>query len=204
LALLSESRALGFLGPGPVEAHVEHALALLPAIAEGLRPGDRVAELGSGGGVPGLVLAAELFGTTWVLVEANQRRCRFLQRAVRDLGVADRVDVWVGRAERFGREPGVRGGFATVVARSFGPPAVTAECGAPLLRVGGRLVVSDPPEERSDRWPAAGLAELALQRVTHAALATSSQAHVVVLRQAGPCPERFPRRVGIPTKRPLF
>jgi 16S rRNA (guanine527-N7)-methyltransferase len=202
LTLLSESRALGFLGPGPVEAHVDHALQLAPLLGVPA-DGARIAELGSGGGVPGLVLAGVLPSTHWLLVEANQRRCRFLEQAVAGLDWRDRVDVWTGRAEVLGRDPAARGRFAVVLARSFGSPAATAECGSPLLMVGGRLVVSEPPDHRPDRWPADGLARLHLARVTGADLAGGSGPGVV-LRQVAPCPEQFPRRTGVPTKRPLF
>lgn len=96
------------------------------------------------------------------------------------------------------------------MARSFGAPGVLAECAAPLLQVGGLLVVSEPPleqvpEERSevghpDRWPVGPLAELGLGLAgfIHAGFGYQR------LRQQSPCPERFPRRDGMPAKRPLF
>lgn len=104
------------------------------------------------------------------------------------------------RAEDAGRLPELRGTLDLVVARGFGPPAVTSECAAPLLRPGGRLVVSEPPEPEGDRWPARGLAVLGMtfqgrQGVT---------ATFAVIGQDQPCPDRYPRRVGIPAKRPLF
>jgi 16S rRNA (guanine527-N7)-methyltransferase len=91
-----------------------------------------------------------------------------------------------------------------VVVRSFGPPAVTAECGAPFLRVGGLLVVSEPPAEEGkaleERWPADGLAPLGLEPAERWTEPFTYHAS----RQVTPCPDRYPRRVGIPTKRPLF
>jgi 16S rRNA (guanine527-N7)-methyltransferase len=203
VALLRESRAQGFLGPGPVEAHIEHAQQLLPLLGAPT-PGTRIAELGSGGGVPGLVLAVERPDARWLLIEANQRRAAFLERAVVELGWAERVTVWPGRAEALGRDPAARGHFDVVIARSFGPPAATAECGAPLLVVGGRLVVSEPPDERL-RWPADGLARLHLARADVAASwGVADDVRAVCLVQVAPCPEEFPRRNGVPTKRPLF
>jgi hypothetical protein len=134
----------------------------------------------------------------WVLLEANGRRARFLIGAVAELGLADRVDVWVGRAEALGREPARRGSCDLVVARGFGRSAVTAECGAPFLEVGGRLVVSEPPGGEAERWPAGPLAALGLRPVG----VSAGPAAVMVLEQDTACPERFPRRS--PTKRPLF
>jgi 16S rRNA (guanine527-N7)-methyltransferase len=161
----------------------------------------RAADLGSGGGVPGLPLALHATGCAWVLIEAAVRRAAFLRRAIERLGLEARVTVVEERAETVGRRPEFRGAFHLVVARSFGPPAVVAECAAPLLLVGGRAVISEPPDGTGERWPAAGLAGLGLvaARTTHAAGATYQ-----ILEQASLCPERYPRRVGVPVKRPLF
>jgi 16S rRNA (guanine527-N7)-methyltransferase len=191
---LERARDLGFLGPGPVEAHVEHAGAFLAALTEveGL-----VVDLGSGGGVPGLVIAADRPDLRLVLVDARSVRCRFLEGAIADLGLAAEVEE--GRAEEIGRSAR-RGTAAAVVARGFGPPAVTAECAAPLLLPGGRLVVSEPPGPASpDRWPAAGLEQLGL--VPEGRVGSPA---VQVLRQLTACPDAFPRRTGVPGKRPLF
>lgn len=88
-----------------------------------------------------------------------------------------------------------------MVARLFGPSAVTAECAAPLLETGGVLIVSEPPTEAVGRWSSSGLAELGLAWVT---VVAGEAGRFAVLRQVEPCPERFPRRTGIPAKRPLF
>jgi 16S rRNA (guanine527-N7)-methyltransferase len=101
-----------------------------------------------------------------------------------------------------------RGRYDLVVARGFGPPAVTAECAAPFLELGGRLVVSDPPDEPPDRgegggsrrWPTAPLAALGLAPERSFA----QPYHYQALRQVAPCPDRYPRRTGVPRKRPLF
>jgi 16S rRNA (guanine527-N7)-methyltransferase len=150
--------------------------------------------------VPGLVLATALPDWEWALVEAGARRAAFLERAVRELDLADRVRVRHLRAEDLGRPPAERATADAVTARSFGPPAVTAECAAPLLRPGGVLVVSEPPDAVGDRWPPAGPALLGL-RVAERRPGPPATA---VLVQAAPCPSRFPRRPGIPGKRPLW
>src|SRR5207245_763488 len=120
--------------------------------------------------------------------------------AVARLGLADRVTVRSARAEDAGRDPGLRGQIDLVVARGFGPPAVTAECAAPLLRVGGVTVVSEPPGSTGGRWDTAGLEELGL---TLEATFVGPPAFVR-LRQRAVCPERYPRRSGIPRKRSLW
>lgn len=196
LAVLGEARELGFLGPGPVEAHVAHATGFAAAF---VAPPARWADLGSGGGVPGLVLARLWPASTGVLVDANERRTAFLRAAVEGLGLGERVMVVRGRAEDVARDAAWRGSFDAVVARGFAPPPVTAECGAPLLRVGGLLVVSEPPEE-AGRWDGDGLALLGL--VDDGVV--TAEARYRILRQAAACPDRYPRRVGVPGKRPLW
>ncbi|WP_208029363.1 RsmG family class I SAM-dependent methyltransferase [Rhabdothermincola sediminis] len=201
LAVLEEARRRGFLGPGPVDEHVRQAERFRCRIDDLLVRGAlfvRAVDLGSGGGVPGLALAVDHPELTWVLVEAGERRAAFLQEAVSTLGLADRVSVRWGRAELLARDTQLRHQIDLVVVRSFGPPAVTAECATGFLRQDGYLLVSEPPYPQArQRWPAEELAELGFEPegVTHG---------IQALRQARLCPERFPRRVGIPAKRPLF
>ncbi len=194
LAQLARARALGFLGPGPVEDHVRHATGFVDALA-GVT--GTVVDLGSGGGVPALILGVARPDLVLVLIEATAKRCRFLEAAAVALGLTATVEE--GRAEVLARG-GHRGQADAVVARSFGAPAVTAECAAPFLRVGGRLVVSEPPDPAAARWPPAGLARLGLVLGPR----SSGPPVVQVLHQADPCPAEYPRRDGLPAHRPLF
>jgi 16S rRNA (guanine527-N7)-methyltransferase len=194
LAQLQRARELGFLGPGPVAAHIEHTAGFLAALdgVVGL-----VVDLGSGGGVPGLVIGIARPDLRLCLVDSRAMRCRFLEAAVAALEL--RAEVVEGRAEVIGHGPH-RGTADAVVARSFGPPAATAECAAPLLRVGGRLIVSEPPTLEVVRWPAEPLLALGLE--VGARSPTSPIVQVLHLVRA--CPPAFPRRDGLPAKRPLF
>jgi len=206
LELLTEARALGFLGPGPLEPQIQHADGFATIARRLSKEGSpRLVDLGSGGGLPGLVVATEWPEVTLFLLEAHGRRAAFLRRAVERLGLADRVTVLEERAEVAGREAGLRAGFDGALARSFGRPAVVAECAAALLRVGGWLVVSEPPQagvagEGGDRWPAEPLRQFGLEpaRVMHETFEYQT------LNQVAPCPDRFPRRNGVPAKKPLF
>lgn len=195
LVVLERARRLGVLGPGPVEDHITHAGRFVEALRE-LPEGSLVVDLGSGAGIPGLVVADTRPDLHLLLLDSLERRVALLIEGVAELGWEERVSVLLGRAEDVGRDPRWRGRADAVTARSFGPPATTAECAAPLLRVGGRLVVSEPPDG-SDRWPAEGVAVLGL-------VAEAPGEGVRVLRQSEPCPASFPRRVGLPAKRPLF
>ncbi len=171
------------------------------AVAAGSVPRQAVVDLGSGAGLPGLVLALVWPQVPVVLVDAAQRAAAFLAEAVVRLGVEGGVKVVRQRAEVLSRDRRWRGTADLVVARGFGRPAVVAECAAPLLAPAGKLVVSEPPERAEDRWPPEGLARLGL---APGPIVERGGKGYRVLRQERPCPNRFPRRVGIPAKRPLF
>lgn len=147
--VLERARSLGFLGPGPLRVHIEHARQFLPPLAELDR--GRVLDLGSGGGLPGLVVALARPDLEVVLLDASNRRCAFLMWAVGTLGVDDRVSVWEGRAEELAARH--RDEFDAVTARGFGPPGQTVECALAYMRTGARLVLSEPPDRRPWRAP---------------------------------------------------
>ena len=194
-AVLTESQARGFIGPGSIASHRRHAEAFVPLVPSGARLG---ADLGTGGGLPGLVLAVQRPEVHWTFVESSQTRAQFLTHAVARLGLE--VDVLADRVEQLGRGAG-RETFDVVTARSFGLPAVVAECAAPLLVLGGVLVVSEPPEgEVIVRWPEAQLAELGLG----AAELVAGPPRLARITRVGPCPPDVPRKVGRPAKRPRF
>jgi len=179
---------------------VAHGRALLAGLPER----GRVLDLGAGGGVPGLVVATYRPELELTLLEARRRACRFLRDAVRGLGLAG-VDVVEARAEEAARRPELREAFAGVVARSFGPPAVTAECAVGFLRLGARLVVSEPPDtgaspSSSSRWPPDGLAVLGLGPAVRGGEPEASFVTVEKIRSDG----RWPRRVGLSAKRPQW
>jgi 16S rRNA (guanine527-N7)-methyltransferase len=223
---LAEARLQGLLGPGPLEVHLWHSEAFVEALRRAwslpertfdlaFTPGSNggaidLLDLGSGGGVPGMIIAELWPASTVTLLDSSKRRCALLSEWAAQVGSSSRVEVLCGRAEELGRDPELRGRFDAVVARSFGRPSVTAECAAPFLRVDGLLVVSDPPtadEEptvnpgaEGSRWSEDGLAKLGLEPL----LKVTDPFHFTILKQSEICPDRYPRRTGIPAKRPLF
>jgi 16S rRNA (guanine527-N7)-methyltransferase len=201
---LRRSFELGFLGNMPIADQVDHALgfvALLEAVWG--EPPPSVVDLGTGGGVPGLVLASCWPETRVALLDANERRTAFLREVVEGWPGGANAQVIRGRAEELGRSKECREQFATVTSRSFGLPAATAECGASFLAVGGFMVISEPPDPGSgDRWPEAGLALLGL--APKAVHRPTGRFGYQLLTKVEPLDDRFPRRVGIPAKRPVF
>ena len=126
-----------------------------------LTPQEIAVDLGTGGGLPGLVLSA-LTDCKWVFVDRGKRRCEFLKWAVNELNLMSKVIVIEEDAANFAHN-GYRNKAKLVTARSFGSPAVTAECAAPLLTPGGYLVVSEPPND-ANRWSSEGLDQLGLKK----------------------------------------
>jgi len=197
LTVLETVKGEGALGPGPVTEHLDHALAWAGVLPE---PTNFI-DLGSGGGLPGLVLALVFPQARALLLDARARRTESLERSVEILGLGERVRVHLGRTEEAGRDHLLRGAFDLAVARGFGPPPATAEAAAPFLSIGGTLSVSEPPEARTERWPESGLAELGFAPAQER---RDGDAGFMVTTLVMPCPDRYPRRTGIPEKRPLW
>lgn len=140
-----------------MEEAVEHARAFTRALEPVV---GRVVDLGSGGGLPGLVVAFDRPDLEIVLVDRRQKRTDLLGRAVSRLGMERRVTVHCGDANRV---PDLfPEGFDGVTARGFGPPATTLELAEAVLASGGhgRIVISEPPA--GDRWDPGVLAALGL------------------------------------------
>lgn len=193
LVILERARAVGFLGPGPLRAQAEHALAFARALPPGAA---QLVDLGSGGGLPALPVLVASPGMTGVLVESMEKRAVFLTWAVAELGLAHRVTVRRQRAEDAAHDPELRGTADVVTARGFAAPGITAECAVGFLRVGGVLIVSEPPD-RPARWPQEGLDRVGLE-------APATLGSVVRLRLTQPVPDELPRSARAIAKRPLF
>ncbi|HEV2426686.1 MAG TPA: RsmG family class I SAM-dependent methyltransferase [Acidimicrobiales bacterium] len=198
---LEESRTRGFLGPGPIDPQIQHAEGFILSW-HGLKesaPG-RLLDLGSGGGIPGLVLA-ERWRSPAVFLDSVALRTAFLRQVLGRPGAPAQVEIVTGRAESLARQPGLEGTFDLVVARSFGPPAVTAECAARFAAVGGLMIVSEPPESNPEiRWPAEPLEALGWRLGAAVRHGSAYQ----ILEKVGDTPLEYPRAVGRPGKRPLF
>ena len=186
-----------------VDVHLADSLAglSLPVVREARD----IADLGSGGGFPGLVLAIALPGARVVLVESVGKKAAFLGRATADLGLAnvevvdERVEDWAA-----GRES-----VDLVTARALATLPVVLEYGAPLLRAGGAVVAWKGRRDAAEEGAAAVAAEqLGLARPVAEAVAvdlvpSADERHLYVSLKVAATPDRYPRRAGIARKRPL-
>ncbi len=163
-------------------------------------PPSNFLDLGSGGGLPGLVLLQQ-WAVPTTLVDSMVKRTNFLREVLAWESSPPYGRVILGRAEELARQPDLDGRFPLVTARSFGPPAVTAECAARFLVVGGVLIVSEPPtDEAPDRWNASALGQLGLKSEGRVRKGAAFQ----VIRKIRATPDRYPREIGTPGKTPLF
>jgi 16S rRNA (guanine527-N7)-methyltransferase len=144
------------LGGAPITEFIEHSESFVDALGD---VSGTVVDLGSGGGIPGLVIAWRRRDLDIVLVDRRATRTDHLRRLVARLGVGERVAVVTSEARALPRLLGHA--VDAVVARSFGSPRAVMQAAAPILADGGLLVVSEPPDG-CDRWTAAG-ADFALR-----------------------------------------
>lgn len=158
---LREAQRFGFFGDRDVAESIEHSRSFVAAIGP-LPPGARILDLGSGGGLPGLILADAFPDAAVVLLDRRQKRTDFLERAVRRLDWSH-VSVRTADIRVVVDEvtSGMLDAFDVVTARGFGPPAFTLRSANSVCGPLGRIVISEPPS--GDRWEDGLLAELGLR-----------------------------------------
>ena len=147
---LRQAQRFGFFGGRPIEEAAEHSRQFVEALGE-LAPGTRIVDLGSGGGLPGLVLADAYPTAAITLLDRREKRTDFLRRAVRRLGWSH-VDVLAADVSALITqvEDGATPPFDVATARGFGPPEFTLRSACRLIGQDGRIVISEPPD--GDRW----------------------------------------------------
>lgn len=205
LGLLARERASVSSVTDPPDAwkvHVEDSLSGLEV--EPLAQARKIADIGSGAGFPGLVLAAALPASQVDLVESVGRKCDFMRRALERAGIAN-AEVVNARSEELAAGPG-RESFDAVTARAVGRLSTLAELASPLLRDGGVLVAwkgRRDDEEEAELVRAAPTLAMEPQRVLAVGpYAGSRNRHLHVMRKAGATPADLPRRPGMAKKRP--
>lgn len=189
--------------------HFAESLALLEVLEArgGLPAGAHVIDVGSGGGFPGLPIAIVRPELHVTLLEATARKTDFLRSIAADL-VLDNVTVVQARAEEAGRDPDHREAYDVALARALAPLPILLELTLPFLCTGGLLAApkgSAAPREIAESGSA--LEALAGEIIDTSPLEVPDPIGpaptLVLVRKTGPTPDRYPRRTGIPKKRPL-
>ena len=200
--ILEKSQKLNFLGNPPIDDHIRNAMGFAQVIHGFIEENQKgkIYDLGSGGGVPALVLIEELKEWEFVLIERKEKRANFLFEAINALNASERVKIICDEAENVARDEKFSFEADFVTARSFGPPAITAECACRLLKLNGLLVVSEPPGN-TDRWMQVKLSLTGLNSVENLKFGDSN---FQVLQQSQYPLDNLPRRAGVTRKRPLW
>lgn len=183
--------------------HLLDSLAALPVLDE-LAPAGAL-DLGSGGGVPGMVLAIARPDVHWTLLDSVRKKADAISSFVRSLG-ARNVTVIAERAEIMGREPAHRESYDLVAARACAALPVVAEYALPLLRVNGSLLAWKGPltaDELRAGTAATGLLGGGAPEVRTTGVSALGEHRFVLVAKERTTPDRFPRRPGVPARKPL-
>lgn len=184
-----------------------HFLDSLSCIASRrISPLSRVADIGAGAGLPGIPLKIVQPSLKLTLVDSSQKKARFLESLVKELGLGG-TEVVCQRAEEFSKVSSNRESYDIVVARAIAVLPVLLEYGMSLLKLGGFLIAQkgklDPEElKQSDK------AAMVLGGRIEPALVVdvpflAGERHLVIVEKQEATPLKYPRRTGVPRKRPL-
>ena len=189
-----------------LRGHVLDSLTLLPLIRNvNLREG-RLVDVGTGGGFPGLVLSIAEPSLRVTLVDATRKKTAYLERAAAELALD--VEVLQARAEDAAHEPELRESFDIAVCRALGPWPVVLELTLPFCRTGGVLFgqrgADGGPEAASHAETAARLGGRVAGVEQVGTEAGLENRHVVIVEKVESTVDRYPRKAGIPAKRPLI
>jgi 16S rRNA (guanine527-N7)-methyltransferase len=184
--------------PEAVARHVSDSLAIAPYI------GASLVDIGSGGGFPAVPLAI-VTGCRATLVESTGKKARFLAEVASALDLP--IEVRAERAEDAARDPKLRGTFATATARAVASLPVVIELTIPFLELGAAAVLQRGRLDAREREAAVDAALVLGAEIVDEIVADPERGddarRVLLVRKIAPTGPRFPRRAGIPAKRPL-
>lgn len=191
----------------PSGIEIRHFLDSLTCnLAMGAGVGDCVVDVGTGAGFPGIPLRILCPNLKLTLVEATGKKAEFCAHVVSGLGL-DNVQVVHGRAEDVAHENTHREAYDIALARAVAPLRVLVEYLLPFLRVGGRAIAQKGETAHAEAHEAQGALDIlggGVDRIIPIELpGVVETRYLVILKKLAATPEKYPRRAGIPEKRPL-
>lgn len=196
--------------PGIERRLILESLRLLAPL-RAMAPIDRIRQqslidIGTGGGLPGMVLAIACPDLNVYLLEATGKKVDFLDLAIRELGLENVFSIHA-RAEEIGHQPRYRNGFDLISARAVASLPALLELGLPLLRIGGSMLLPKGPEIAVELDAARRAATILGGDVVDSGFLPDSgstiETRLVIVRKVSTTPHTYPRRAGVPAKTPL-
>jgi len=182
------------------------SLRLASRFAELAPPGSRVMDLGSGGGIPGIILAIAFPDHRFALLDATGKKVAFLRDCIAELGL-DNAEGVHGRAEELAHQLEWRAAFDLVTARAVTSLSALLELGLPFIRQKGWMLLPKGPdideELRVGRKAAGKLGGTITEASFLPQVGSLVETRLVLVRKDAPTPGNFPRRVGVPARSPL-
>ena len=189
------------------ERHFLESLSVVEALPNGSADGASFVDVGSGAGLPGVPLAIAFPESRGVLLDSRARKVEFLESAIRRLGLSNLSAVH-GRAETLGRRADMRERFDLVFARAVAKAPTLVELALPFCRVGGRAVFhkteSAAAELRAAERAAAEMGGSGITLAVPYSPDPSSRRVLAVIDKIKPTPRRYPRKAGVPGRRPVL
>ena len=185
--------------------HFLESIALLGALEDAGVVASPVIDIGTGAGIPGLPVKIARPDLVMTLVEATGKKTRFLEAVVQELGLTG-VSVLQARAEELAQEPDQRAAYALALARAVAPLRVLVELTLPFVRIGGCLAApkgSGAAREVTEAEKALFVCGGAVERIERLDVPAGPPPTLVLVRKVAETPKAYPRRAGIPRKRPL-
>ena len=191
------------------EAQLKHFLDSLTTslvLPDNAKDHGRLMDIGSGGGFPGVPLKVAFPGMHLILLDSVAKKTSFLKHLVAALGLPD-VEVYTGRAENLALDPELRESFEVVVSRGVAPMRVVMEFTLPFCKVGGIVVTLKKGDIDSEVVTSLHAIDVLGGRIKEMrgvnVEGLNDGRTMVVVDKVKPTPAKFPRRPGLPAKRPL-